>query len=104
MSVNDKMTADSEMSLMKMLQMSPWQKVPRGPKISLARISEALGKMSTPVPVDGIVEPLLNLKGRGWVQTDPKIILKEEWPTVEFQLWLTPLGKTELTRKLGGQT
>jgi hypothetical protein len=91
--------ADLELPLMKMLQMGPWQKVPHGPKITLARIAEAMGKMGTAVAAPAIVEPLLNVKGRGWVQTDPKIILKEEWPTAEFQLWLTPLGKTELQKR-----
>ena len=92
--------ADIELALMKMLTAGPWQKAPKGPKLGLPKIVEALGKLGTPgVKPDGMIEPLQNVKGRGWVQTDPKIILKEEWPTVEFNLWLTPLGKTELEKR-----
>jgi hypothetical protein len=96
--------ADLELSLMKMLLQSPWQKAPKGPKITLGKMSEALGKLGTPLAAEAIVEPLLNVKGRGWVQTDPKIILKEEWPSAEFQLWLTPLGKTEVSKRASGQS
>lgn len=93
---------DLETALMKMLMAGPWQKNPKGPKLTLARLSEAMGKLGTPVKPADVVEPLNNAKGRGYMNTEPKIILKEEWPTVEFQLWLTPLGKNELQKRLGG--
>jgi hypothetical protein len=91
--------ADLELALMKMLTAGPWQKAAKGPKLGLAKLAEALGKLGTPAKPDAIVPALQNVKGPGWVQTDPKIILKEEWPTVEFNLWLTPLGKTELEKR-----
>jgi hypothetical protein len=94
--------ADVEIALMKMLMAGPWQKNPKGPKLGLNKLSEALGKLGTPIQPNDIVEPLQNCKGRGYMNTDPKIILKEEWPTAEFQLWLTPLGKNELQKRLGG--
>jgi hypothetical protein len=95
--------ADVELAIMKMLTAGPWRRpdTPRGPKLGIAKVVEALGKLGTPgLKPDAIVAALQNVKGPGWVQTDPKIILKEEWPTVEFQLWLTPLGKTELEKRV----
>lgn len=98
---------DLELAIMKMLTAGPWRRAetPRGPQLGLTKMAEALGKLGTPgVAPDMIIEPLQNVKGRGWVQTDPKIILKEEWPTAGFQLWLTPLGRTELERRLASET
>ena len=98
------MAFETELAIMKMLQAGPWKKEPRGPKLGMAKVIEALGKLGTPgLKQDTVVTALQNVKGPGWVQTDPKIILKEEWPTVEFQLWLTPLGKTELEKRLNQQ-
>jgi hypothetical protein len=94
--------ADIETTLMKLLQAGPWIKNPKGPKVGLAKIAEALSKLGTSCQATEIVEPLQTCKGRGYMNTEPKIILKEEWPTAEFQLWLTPLGKTELQKRLGG--
>ncbi len=94
--------ADLELALMKMLMAGPWQRAPKGPKLGLDKLSEALGKLGTPCGPAEIVEPLQNAKGRGYMNTEPKIILKEEWPTAEFQLWLTPLGKNELQKRLSG--
>lgn len=92
---------DLETALMKLLMAGPWQKAPKGPKLSLNRLAEAMGKLGTPVNKPGdVIEPLQNAKGRGYMNTEPKIILKEEWPTVEFQLWLTPLGKNELEKRM----
>jgi hypothetical protein len=96
------MSADAlETALMKLLMVGPWKTQQKGPKLGLNKLGEALGKLGTTVQPPAIVEPLLNTKGRGWIQTDPKIILKEEWPTAEFQLWLTPLGKNEIAKRLG---
>ena len=94
--------ADIELALMKMLMAGPWQKAPKGPKLKLEKLAEALGKLGTPVQPADVVEPLNTAKGRGYMNTEPKIILKEEWPTAEFHLWLTPLGKNELQKRLGG--
>src|SRR5262245_14793904 len=99
--------ADLEGSLLKMLNMGPWQKAqndkpPKGPTVSLALISKALEKIGSPCPPDQIIEPLLNVKGKGWVQTQPRIIEKQEWPKMNFQLWLTGLGMTELQKRGGG--
>jgi hypothetical protein len=91
-----------EMALMKMLMTGPWQKNPKGPKLQLAKLAEALGKLGTPCQPTDVIEPLNTNKGRGFMNTEPKIILKEEWPTVEFNIWLTPIGKNELQKRLGG--
>jgi hypothetical protein len=91
---------DIETALMKLLMAGPWQKAPKGPKLGLAKLAEALNKLGTPVKPDEVIEPLNNAKGRGFMNTEPKIILKEEWPTVEFNLWLTPLGKNELEKRM----
>ena len=45
---------------------------------------------------------MCELKGRGHVNTEPKIILKEEVHDVEFEVWLTPLGRRELSAILSG--
>ena len=92
---------DLETALMKLLMAGPWQRSPKGPKLGLNKLAEAMGKLGTPVDKPGdVIEPLQNAKGRGFMNTEPKIILKEEWPTVEFQLWLTPLGKNELEKRM----
>lgn len=91
-----------ELALMKMLTAGPWRKEPKGPKLGLNKLSEVLGKLGTPCEPLMIIEPLQNAKGRGYMNTEPKIILKEEWPKAEFQLWLTPLGRNELQKRLGG--
>ncbi len=93
--------AEIELALMKILMAGPWRKDPKGPKLGLDKLAEVLGKLGTPCQPGDIVEPLQNAKGRGYMNTEPKIILKEEWPTAEFQLWLTPLGRNELQKRLG---
>jgi hypothetical protein len=89
-----------ETELLKLLSTKHFTKTPR-PKVGLNKLAEALTRLGvTGVSPGALVEPLLALKGRGYAQTDPKIILKEEFPTAEFQVWPTPLGLSELTRRL----
>jgi len=94
--------ADLETSLMKLCMAGPWAKNPKGPKLKLDKLAEALTKLGTACKASEVIEPLNNAKGRGFMNTEPKIILKEEWPTVEFNIWLTPIGKTELQKRLSG--
>src|SRR5262245_6391104 len=79
--------------------MKHFTKTPR-PKVGLTKLAEALGKLGVPgITPDQIIEPLLALKGRGYAQTHPKIILKEEFPTAEFEVWPPPLGLNECTKR-----
>jgi hypothetical protein len=91
---------DIETALMKLLMAGPWLKSPKGPKLGLKKLAEALNKLGTPVKPGDVIEPLQNAKGRGFMNTEPKIILNEEWAAAEFQLWLTPLGKNELEKRM----
>jgi hypothetical protein len=89
-----------ETELLKLLSTKHFTKTPR-PKVGLKKLAEALNRLGvTGVSAEALVEPLLALKGRGYAQTEPKIILKEEFPTAEFEVWPTPLGLSELARRL----
>jgi len=63
-------------------------------------LEKAMLKIGTATNPEELFANLVELKGRGYVNTIPKIILKEEAPTAEFEVWLTPLGRTELQKKL----
>ena len=93
-------TLEIETELLKLLSTKHFTKTPR-PKVGLNKLAEALTRLGvTGVSPAALVEPLLALKGRGYAQTEPKIILKEEFPNAEFEVWPTPLGLSELTRRL----
>lgn len=90
---------DIETELLKLLSMKHFTKTPR-PKVGLKKLAEALSRLGVTSSADALIEPLLALKGRGYAQTDPKIILKEEFPSAEFEVWPTPLGLSELQKRL----
>lgn len=89
-----------QLALMKILASKhfPLQK-PR-PKLKMGKLVAALKRLDTDVGAEPTFVELCELKGKGWVNTEPKIILKDEMDTAEFEVWLTPLGRTELGKKL----
>ncbi len=92
---------DLSTELLKLLGTKHFTKPPPRPKVGLAKLAEALRRLGTPgIAPEAIVEPLLGLKGRGWAQTAPKIIMKEEFAEAQFEVWPTPLGLTELARRV----
>ncbi len=68
--------------------------------VKMAMLVKAMAKIGHPASQELIFENLNELKGRGYVNTDPKIMLREEVETAEFEIWLTPLGRTELKTRL----
>jgi hypothetical protein len=87
-----------QQALMRLLAMKHFPlKTPR-PKVSVPKLTEALKRLGTDVPVAQAFEGLCNLKGRGIANTEPKIIMKEEMSSAQFEVWLTPLGRTELEK------
>ena len=91
---------DLQLSLMKLLATKhfPLQKPRR--KVKLGVLMQAIAKIGTAAPSPEVFDNLNELKGRGHVNTEPKILLREEAETAEFEIWLTPLGRTELKKKL----
>ncbi len=89
-----------QLSLMKILASKHFPLQAPRPKMKLAKLVAALSRLGTEASIDAAFVELCELKGKGWVNTDPKIILKDEVDTAEFEVWLTPLGRTELGKKL----
>lgn len=89
-----------ELALMKLLSMKHFPLKPPRPKLTIGKVVEALKRLGTDTPVQPLFEVLCTLKGRGLANTEPKIILKEEMTTAQFEAWLTPLGHTELEKRL----
>ena len=78
-----------QLALMKLLATKhfPLQQ-PRN-SVKLAKLCMALGKILKEQVEAGVAfENLIELKGKGLVNTQPKIILKEEIETCEFEIWL----------------
>ena len=92
--------AEVQLSLTKLLATKhfPLQKPRR--KVKLEVLVKAVAKIGTAASSQEVFVNLNELKGRGHVNTEPKILLKEEAETAEFEIWLTPLGRTELKKKL----
>jgi hypothetical protein len=87
-----------DLALMKMLSLKHFPlKRPR-PKLTMGKIVEALKRLGTQTTVPPAFESLCTLKGQGLANTEPKIIMKDEMETAEFEAWLTPLGRTELEK------
>ena len=57
-------------------------------------------RLGTETTQEALFDNLCTLKGQGLANTEPKIILKEEAGSASFEIWLTPLGRTELARRL----
>jgi hypothetical protein len=97
------MASDPELQLglMKLLATKHFPLQSPRPKLKLEKLLKALERvMGSPPDADTAFENLTELKGRGYVNTEPKIIMKDELDSVEFEIWLTPLGRTELGKKL----
>lgn len=92
---------DLQLNLMKLLSTKHFPLREPRRKVKLALLAKAVGKVAgEPPEITPLFDNLCELKGRGHVNTVPKIILKEEADEVEFEIWLTPLGRAELERKL----
>lgn len=91
-----------ELALMKLLSMKHFPLKPPRPKLTIGKMGEALKRLGTEAQVVPLFETLCTLKGRGLANTEPKIIMKEEMTTAQFEAWLTPLGHTELEKRLAG--
>tara|TARA_B100000965_G_scaffold402221_1_gene427687 strand:- start:1392 stop:1682 length:291 start_codon:yes stop_codon:yes gene_type:complete len=89
-----------QLGLMKLLSTKHFPLQSPRRKVKLAQLEKAMEKIGSPTERGPLFENLCELKGRGYVNTIPKIILKEEAETAEFEVWLTPLGRTELQKKL----
>lgn len=89
-----------QLSLMKLLASKHFPLQSPRRKVKVDVLEKAVAKIGTPAPAGVLFENLVELKGRGYVNTIPKIILKEEVHEAEFEVWLTPLGRTELQKKL----
>jgi hypothetical protein len=86
---------------MKLLATKHFPLHPPRKKLKLTKLCMAISKvMGSEASVDAAFENLTELKGRGYVNTEPKIIMKDEIESAEFEVWLTPLGRTELQKKL----
>ena len=92
-----------ELALMKLLSMKHFPLKPPRPKLTMGKLAEALKRLGTTAAVPPLFETLCTLKGKGLANTEPKIILKEEMNTASFEAWLTPLGSTELEKRLAGK-
>jgi hypothetical protein len=89
-----------QLGLMKLLSTKHFPlRAPRR-SVKLEMLEKAMTKIGAATTSEELFANLVELKGRGYVNTIPKIILKEEAPTAEFEVWLTPLGRTELQKKL----
>ncbi|MCA8925675.1 MAG: hypothetical protein KDD82_27955 [Planctomycetes bacterium] len=85
---------------MKLLSMKHFPLRSPRPKLGIPKLLEALKRLGTETTVDDLFGDLNTLKGQGKVNTEPKIIMRDEVETVQFEIWLTPLGRTELEKKL----
>ncbi len=89
-----------QLGLMKLLSTKHFPlRAPRR-SVKLEMLEKAMSKIGASTTSEELFANLVELKGRGYVNTIPKIILKEEALTAEFEVWLTPLGRTELQKKL----
>lgn len=96
------MSDDSlELAFMKLLSLKHFPlKKPR-PKLKFEKLITALERMGTNTETDALFDLMNTLKGRGICNTEPKIIMRDELDE-PFEIWLTPLGRTELTKRVNG--
>jgi hypothetical protein len=87
-----------QLGLMKLLSTKHFPLAHPRPKIKVEKLIAVLGRIKIQAGQDDLFVNLNELKGRGLVNTTPKIIMKDEIDTAEFEIWLTPLGRTELVR------
>ena len=69
-------------------------------KVSLEVLLKAVSRFGCDTSQEDAYQTLNELKGKGLANTDPKILMREELATAEFEIWLTPLGRTELQKLL----
>lgn len=90
---------DLEIHFLKLMLAKPFQRSPR-PKVTTEKLITALGRMKVEVEEAAFLKTMQTLKGRGFVNTQPKILLPDELKTALFEIWITPLGKTNLSNAL----
>ena len=89
-----------QLGLMKLLSTKHFPlRAPRR-MVKVGTLEKAMIKIGAATTSEELFNNLVELKGRGLVNTIPKIILREEALTAEFEVWLTPLGRSELQKKL----
>lgn len=91
-----------ELPLLKMLAMKHFPLKPPRPKLTMAKVVEALKRLQAETDLPTAFEALCTLKGQGLANTEPKIILRDEIESATFEAWLTPLGRTELEKRTAG--
>jgi hypothetical protein len=89
-----------QLGLMKVLATKHFPLQGQRPKIKMAKLISVLERIEITTETNVLFDNFNELKGRGYVNTNPKIILKDESETAEFEIWLTPLGRTELQKRL----
>lgn len=92
--------SELQLSLMKLLSTKHFPLQAPRRKVKLDMLVKAMAKIGNACEGEALFENMIELKGRGYVNTVPKIILLEEASTAEFEVWLTPLGRTELMKQL----
>ena len=90
-------------NLMKLLTSKHFPLEPPRKKVKLGMLLKLLKKLGVEIEEETAFFELCQMKGTGVVNTNPKIIMKDEIDTAEFEIWLTPLGRTELVRQLEEQ-
>lgn len=93
--------ADVRLELMKLLAMKHFPLRKPRPQVDMAKLVTALGRLGCETTAEAAFDELITLKGRGIANTEPKIIMKDEMATAKFEVWLTPLGRTELEKETG---
>lgn len=69
-------------------------------KVKIDFLLKLLAKIGCETTVELAYMNLNELKGQGFANTEPKILMRDEIDTAEFEIWLTPLGRTELQKRL----
>ena len=87
--------AELQGALVNLLAMRHFPPKPPRPKLGMKKITEALRRLGTETNPEDAFDALCILKGRGLAQTEPRIIEKGEIGSAEFEVWLTPMGRTE---------
>ena len=89
-----------QLGLMKLLSTKHFPLRSPRPTIKLEKLIAVLERIELTATKTELFDNMNELKGRGHVNTQPKIILKDEIEDAEFEVWLTPLGRTELAKKM----
>jgi hypothetical protein len=89
-----------QLGLMKLLSTKHFPLSHPRPKIKFPKLIAVLERIKVTAVQDEVFDNLNELKGRGLVNTNPKIIMKDEISEAEFEIWLTPLGRTELQKRM----